>query len=741
MSIDLSQFHQIFFDESLEGLDAMEQALLDVVKNGNASDSVINTIFRAAHSIKGGGGTFGFSDIAELTHHLETVLDQVRSHQRDLSDEVVEVAFQSCDILRRMIAGHQQKQPVPFEQYQGLHDSLVQLAEAGVSPSTIVAPKDTVTETVMDPVGHKEFAGAGAGADGTAVKSAPGERGGYAGGNQRWFIRFCPQPDILLTGNEPSRIFRELATLAKLDVRADSSRLPAFGQLEPDECFLSWKLCLEGDVSEAQIEEVFEWVSDSCELDIKPVSQVTVNTQAPVAGQATERNTLTESAPTENNAVADDALPDTHQGDNAITKPDTASGVQVTTASISSGEPTASQSTSIRVSTDRVDDLINLVGELVITQSMLNDMSRELENERFERLISGLQQLTQQTRDLQESVMRIRMLPISFVFNRFPRMLHDLSAKMGKRIRLDITGEQTELDKTVMERIGDPLVHLIRNAVDHGIEPAEIRLASDKPAEGVISLRAFHQGGNIVIEVKDDGAGIQLDRVRSRAVEKNLLAPNQTLTQAEAIELLFHPGFSTAEAVSEVSGRGVGMDVVRANIHELGGSIAVESEPGKGSRFRIQLPLTLAIVDGQLLGVAGDVYVAPLLNIVESVQVRRSGLRKAAANQCFYTLRDENIPVVSLEAIFGFNPQALVSENVLIVVVEAAGQKLALLVDELLGQQQVVIKSLSKNYRKVDGLAGATILGDGRVALILDVPGLYKLYQKGIGRRGLYAVA
>ena len=371
-----------------------------------------------------------------------------------------------------------------------------------------------------------------------------------------------------------------------------------------------------------------------------------------------------------------------------------------------------------------------MVGELVITQSMLSQLGEDFDMSQVERLKDGLVELERNTRELQESVMRIRMLPISFAFNRFPRMVHDLSARLDKKIELTMSGEQTELDKTVMEKIGDPLVHLVRNSIDHGIETPEERIAAGKPETGVVGLNAYHQGGNIIIEITDDGAGLNLEKIVSKALERGLVQANDDLPEEKIYELLFEPGFSTAEEVSDVSGRGVGMDVVKRNIQALGGSIEVRSEQGKGSTFTIRLPLTLAILDGQLVRVGENTYIIPLISIVESLVVDQNNVNNVAGKAELYQLRSDYLPIIRLYDTFGVIPDRHTLEDGLLVVVEGDGKKGGLLVDELLGQQQVVIKSLETNFRKVDGLSGATILGDGTVALIIDVPGVVRLAAK-----------
>jgi len=382
------------------------------------------------------------------------------------------------------------------------------------------------------------------------------------------------------------------------------------------------------------------------------------------------------------------------------------------------------------VGVDKVDSLINLMGELVITQSMLSELGNDFDLTKVERLNTGLEQLLQNTKELQESVMRIRMLPISFAFNRFPRLIHDLSKKTGKQIELILKGEQTELDKTVMEQIGDPLVHLVRNAADHGIEPTDVRLANGKSAQGTITLNAYHQGGSIVIEINDDGGGINRQAVFAKALEKGIVDANATLTDSQVFDLILEPGFSTAQQLSDISGRGVGMDVVKKNIQALGGRIQIESTEGKGSTFKVNLPLTLAILDGQLVRVGNETYIIPLITIVESLQAQKELINRVSGDMILYRLREDNVPVLPIYQLFNLDADTTEVDKSLLVVVEAEDQKVGLMVDDLLAQQQVVIKSLNDNYQQVEGISGATILGDGSVAMILDIPGIINMAQK-----------
>lgn len=722
MTIDLKQFYQVFFEESYEGLDVMEQGLLEISKSGSDDPELINTIFRAAHSIKGGAGTLGFPEIVEFTHVLETLLDEVRDGARTLTSDAIDLLLKSCDALRDMFQSLEQEQPIDDTVSKELVAAFEQmLAEGGaeVSASTseegdgeISSQSDALTETFFP--GSDDSPD-----DGGDVNEAAGKE---------WLIHFKPEPQILLTGNEPLRIFRELQDLGALEVAANIDAVPAFDQISVDECFISWTLRLAAEVDKDDIESAFDWVLDECELSIELVdcadngSDTTLNEKVEVEESAVQDPSAV-AVNQENQSEAPSKVAKVEPEPPAVKSAQVEKAAKPAAKSESSSVA-SSTGGSIRVGIDKVDNLINLVGELVITQSMLSELGNNFDLDKLERLANGLEQLQQNTRELQESVMRIRMLPISFTFNRFPRMIRDLSMKTGKKVDLILSGEQTELDKTVMEQIGDPLVHLVRNAIDHGLEMPEERLASGKEETGKILLNAEHRGGNIVIEIIDDGRGIDPSKILAKAQEKGLVSPDQDLTDSEIYELIFEPGFSTAAEVSDISGRGVGMDVVRRNIKSLGGRIEIESEMGKGSTFRVHLPLTLAILDGQLVRVGKEVFIIPLVAIVESLQIKTELVNRVSGNMVLYRLREDNVPIVPIYKEFNIEADNKDLENALLVVVEGDGNKIGLLVDDLLSQQQVVIKSLESNYRRVEGISGATILGDGSVSLILDIQGL-----------------
>lgn len=680
MSIDLSQFHQVFFEESFEGLQLMESSLLELDFNSVDSE-MINAIFRAAHSIKGSSSTFGFTAVAEFTHVLETLLDQVREGSRRISPEIVDLLLQSVDCLRGMLNDHQ----------AGATPDSTQSRELIAAFNRILATKTAVLdETAMQ--------------KSPAISSTETSVQNESQGKTRWQIRFIPDINILRTGNEPIRMFRELAELGDFQSTARIDRLPDLNQLHPEECHLGWDITLITAEPRSKIEEIFEWVADESDITIESVDVVlSVDALQPATAQD-ERDGIVA-------APAPETIPE-----------------KSPSASIGKEKDAArTESTSIRVAIEKIDSLVNLVGELVITQSMLGQLGNEFDMSKLTRLQEGLAQLEHNTRELQENVMRIRMLPISFTFSRFPRMVRDLSRQLGKKVELKLSGEQTELDKTVLEKIGDPLVHLVRNALDHGLETPEQRRIAGKPETGTITLHAYHQGGNIMIEIKDDGRGLNRQKIRAKAISNNIIGENDTLSDDQIQDLIFRPGFSTAEKVTDVSGRGVGMDVVRRNINELNGSIEVRSEEGMGSAFTIRLPLTLAILDGQLIQVGDQIYIVPLVSIVESLQPRLTLINRVAGGCDVFRLRNEYIPIIHLAEIFGIRPRNDNLEKSLLVVVETGSSKVALVVDDLLGQQQVVIKSMETNYRKVEGVSGATILGDGTVSLILDITDLVQM--------------
>jgi two-component system chemotaxis sensor kinase CheA len=670
MALDLAQFHDAFFDESFEALDSMEAALLKL-NVGAPEPEVINTIFRVAHSIKGGSATFGFAEVASFTHTCETLLDELRSNRMQVTRVLTDLLLKSVDVMREMLRAVQQKSPIDAQRMADVQFDLeLAIVQKNSQPAVVAAPAPRAPVVEVTPA--------------------------RAASVHRWRIQFRPYPQLFAHGNDPLRMLRELADLGDLNVVVSTKNLPGLRELDPESCYLSWELTVETDATREVIDQVFDWAEGDCELQIRDEKAAAPAVAAKPASHAAEAR-----APEAPRPAAADVVEAPKQG--------------------------LGDGGSIRVSTEKIDELMNTVGELVITQSMLTQLGAKLTGGLGNQVCAGLAQLERNVRELQESVMRVRMLPISFVFSRFPRMVRDLSQRLGKHVELKVTGDQTELDKTVLEKIGDPLVHLVRNSVDHGIEMPQARAAAGKPAAGVVSLEAYHKGGNIVVEVCDDGGGLQRERIFAKARERGLVGANDTLTDEQIYDLIFMAGFSTADQATDISGRGVGMDVVRRNIKELGGSIEVRSTVGQGSRFTITLPLTLAIVDGQSVSVGSETYIVPLITIIESLQLQAHEVNRVAGHQEVFWFRDGYVPIVRLHEVFGVQPRTTQLHEGLIMVVEGDGRRVGLFVDDLLGQQQVVIKSLETNFRRVDGVSGATILGDGAVALILDVPGLIRV--------------
>jgi len=660
-TVDLTQFHQTFFEESREGLDAMEAALL-ALDSGSTDHELVHTIFRAAHSIKGGAATFGFADMAAFTHVAESLLEEVRSERRAVDAGLIDLLLRSLDCLRGMLDRTSHGQPAADAGSEALRAELAQLVAGATAPVAVQA----------------------------SAAAAAG-----------WAIRFVALPHLLQTGNDPLRVFNELQALGRLEVlRAFvTESAPAdFATLDPGQCHLGWELRLHGAVARADLDAVFDWLDGDCELAIAPLAAAATEAAAPAPVPAAPAPVAVPAAAP---AVAREASASAH-----------------------------ADGGSIRVGIDKVDALIDMMGELVITQSMLSDIGEHFDLSQLERLREGLAQLERNTRELQDSVMRIRMLPIGSVFNRFPRLVRDLERKLGKQVRLELHGEHTELDKTVLEKIGDPMVHLVRNAIDHGLEMPEQRRAAGKSETGTLTLDAHHEGSNIIVRISDDGAGLNHERIRAKAVERGLVSAAQPLSDDEVAELIFQPGFSTAAQATDLSGRGVGMDVVRRNVRDLGGSVGVKSVAGQGSVFTIALPLTLAIIDGLVTTVGAERYIVPLISIVESLRLPADAVRRTAGGGEVFRFRDEYLPVIRLHHAFGCADAVTAIERGIVVVVEDGGQRVGLLVDELVGQQQAVIKSLEKHYQQVQGVSGATIVSDGSVALIVDVGGVVRLGRR-----------
>ncbi|MBX3625165.1 MAG: chemotaxis protein CheW [Rhizobacter sp.] len=695
--IDLSQFYQVFFEEAGENLDRMEKLLLDFDVEA-ADDEEMNAIFRCAHSIKGGAATFGFKDVAELTHQMETLLDKLRRHELEPTAAMVDVLLQSGDALRAQLARHQNNgEGEELDTTELLFN--IRAMSSGETPMVAAPVAAPAPAAVAAPAPAAAEAAPAAAKDGARLLE----------------LRVGPM-DKPEQANNILDLFKEitdLGTIEPLDngMAADGVR--------------RFKVCTTS--SDSDLLDLFTFHVAREQVQILPLGPgYGFHNGAPGAPEEEKADVgygFFDDAPGAPNAAAPAAATPTSTSDAA---PAPKAAPSSSKAVVKSDRPAAAvEASTLRVSVEKVDQLINLVGELVITQAMLAQNTQGLDPAVYQQLAAGLADLDRNTRDLQESVMSIRMIPMSVVFSRFPRMLRDLAAKLGKKVDFVTLGEATELDKGLVEKITDPLTHLVRNSCDHGIESPADRLAKGKPETGTITLSASHQGGSIVIEVRDDGRGLSREKLLKKARERGIHAPD-SMTDQEVWGLIFAPGFSTAEVVTDVSGRGVGMDVVKKNITALGGSVEIDSAEGYGMRVSVRLPLTLAIMDGMSVGVGEEVYILPLSSVVESFQVQPDMVKTIGGSGRVVSVRDEYMPVLELEHVFSVPRFDFEHVSGIMVVVEAEGGRIALLVDELLGQQQVVVKNLEANYRKVNDVSGATIMGDGRVALILDTGSLVR---------------
>lgn len=704
--LDLSQFYQIFFEEAGENLDQMEQMLLNLNLE-TADDEELNGIFRCAHSIKGGAATFGFADVAELTHQMESLLDRLRRHELKPNPLMVDVLLESADASRMLLARHQAGDTSESPSMADLVRRIAELA-SGVVPAAAPAPAPVAAPAaapaaVATPAAASPAPAAPGGSRQLEISMGPLDRADQVDGVKDLFRDIVGLGEISeMPSQDPKvRVFKVTTT------SSDNDLLDLF----------AFHVARE----QVRISDLTAVAAPVPAPAPRPVPMATKPAAADSFGFFDDAPGAPESAPATAPApvpVAPVAAAVAPAAAPAEAKPAAAR----TAPAAAMAQPEAA---TIRVAISKVDQLINLVGELVITQAMLAQNSRSLDPALNQQLLAGLADLDRNTRDLQESVMSIRMIPMSVVFSRFPRMLRDLAHKLGKKVEFVTQGEATELDKGLVEKITDPLTHLVRNSCDHGIEMPEDRIRAGKSETGTITLSAAHQGGSIVIEVRDDGRGLARDKIIKKARERGMDVSDQ-MSDADVWQLIFAPGFSTADAVTDVSGRGVGMDVVKKNITALNGTVEIDSSEGYGMRVSVRLPLTLAIMDGMSVGVGEEVYILPLSSVVESFQVKDEAVNTVAQGSRLVKVRDEYMPVIELERVFQVpRPEGGKTSDIM-VVVEAEGSRVALLVDELLGQQQVVVKNLESNYRKVPNVSGATILGDGKVALILDTSALVR---------------
>ena len=721
MSTDLQQFHEIFFEEASELLAEMEMCLLGLDVNvPNVED--LNAIFRAAHSIKGGASAFGFKEMAEMTHMLESLLDKLRKGDIEIRNEMIDSFLKAGDVIKRQLAAHRGNDEADTAMAKMVHEELKKFNDE------TLASTETIPASTPKPTGTAEIISVAAKANEASISTD----------SKVFNIQFSKE------GLNPKTIDNLLSNLGNLGT-LERLALPDKEQL----C----ELQLTTNSNEEDIWEVLAFIVNPENLMIKAEASIikTTNTMpvTTLIDAETEKPCI-DSTRQEQIYNSFSASPTVLAASKAVNRCDTeaikAASAQSPKQQISSAQnnpppnkklpkTTAvfNEANSIRVSIEKVDQMINLVGELVITQAMLSQTVSEIEPVVFEKLLVGMKQLERNTRDLQERVMSIRMLPVSSVFSRFPRVIREISTKLNKQVELKIVGEGTELDKGLIEKIIDPLTHLVRNSLDHGIELPEKRIAVGKPAKGTIILRAFHQGGSMVIEVTDDGAGLNRENILEKAMERGL-SVYDAMTDQEVWMLIFEAGISTAEEVTDVSGRGVGMDVVKRNVQSMGGRIEIDSTFGVGTRTIIRLPLTLAILDGLSVAVGDQIFIVPLTYIAESFQSVAADIKTIRGQGRMVQVRGVYLPVIALHEIFHIRPKSTEIEDGILVILDAEGQRAAMFVDALVGQHQVVIKSLEDNFRRVQGVSGATILGDGRVALILDAANLIMASQQVSGR-------
>jgi len=670
INIDIAALRESFLEEAGEHVAELERGLLELEKAPGDLE-LLNGVFRAAHSLKGGSGSFGFQSITRFTHVLENLLDPMREGKIVPSDAVVSLLLRSVDVLA------------------GLLDS----AKTGAPEPEAFEPVLAELDACLGQLGLDEDA-------------EPAQLKVDDTGLVTYEVKFAPGAELFQHGMNPALLLRNLAELGRvLRTDLDLSALPALEDLDPERCYLRWTVWLQSMAGPDEIRDVFAFVEDTSQVEVRELCRewtddASTPTMRPDAQQpeVVPRDASVVGSAVRGSSSSDGVLPKARRA--------------------------ASKASTLRVATEKVDKLVDLVGELVIAQSMVAQALNDPSKDALARALEALTEMERNTRELQERVMAVRMVPLGTVFNRFPRLVRDLSARCGKDARLEMTGHEIEIDKGIVEEIADPLTHLLRNALDHGVESTEERRRAGKPETGTIRLAAYHQGGSVMVEVSDDGRGLNTARIREKGVALGLVRETDELTEEQIHALIFAPGFSTASSVTDVSGRGVGMDVVKRNVDALNGSLTVTSKAGVGACVKIKLPLTLAIMDGLSLRVGDQIFVLPLLPIIESIRPTTEQLKTLLGRGELVCVRDEAIPLVRLHELLEIEPEETDPRRALVVIVESGASKFGLLVDELLGQAQVVVKSLELNYRKVDAVMGATILGTGRIALILDVEGL-----------------
>ncbi|MBY5559352.1 chemotaxis protein CheA [Rhizobium leguminosarum] len=739
--MDMNEIKEIFFQECEEQLAELESGLLKL-NDGDRDPETVNAVFRAVHSIKGGAGAFGLDDLVAFAHVFETTLDCVRSNKLEPNQDVLKVMLKSADVLADLTNAARDGGSVDESRSRGLVKELEALANGELpSPSASAeapAPKaaakaaPAASAPTPKPTDDSGF---------QPVPFSFDDFGGEddAGGMPTYEVIFKPRYELYSKGNDATLLLRDLSRLGEMTIYCNTDDLPGLEELDPEGAYFFWNVTIKTDKGEDAIRTVFEFAEWDCELTVKPVEEAradaTSNDELPMVPVPFDLSILDETGAMEEVSASDARAEETAA---AVAAAETASNVtQIVAARVEKKESAAAAAAAasaaaqnnaagagqtIRVDLDRVDRLINLVGELVINQAMLSQSVIENDTTGTSSINMGLEELQQLTREIQDSVMAIRAQPVKPVFQRMSRIVREIADMTGKSIRLITEGENTEVDKTVIDKLAEPLTHMIRNAVDHGIETPEKRAAAGKNTEGTVRLTAKHRSGRILIELADDGAGINREKVRQKAIDNDLIPADSNLSDEEIDNLIFLPGFSTADKISDISGRGVGMDVVKRSIQALGGRINITSKPGHGSVFTMSLPLTLAVLDGMVVTVAGQTLVVPLTAIVETLQPEAAAIHSFGANHRLISIRNSFCPLVDVGRILNFRAtQANPVEGVALLVESEGGGQRALMVDAIQGQRQVVIKSLEANYTHVPGIAAATILGDGRVALILDV--------------------
>jgi two-component system chemotaxis sensor kinase CheA len=713
------QLKQTFFDECAEGMQQIEQGLSDM-REGLGSDDTINAVFRAVHSVKGGAGIFGFEGLVGFAHVFETTLDAVRRGDLAASTDVVDVLLASSDVLSDLVQFSRAGDTIPAGFGDETRTALERLlGEDSSGEEDIPADFDGLD---FVPV-RADGAGSDDMADFDGIDFTPVQADAFSDGTRSFSIEFRPNADMLRNGSDPLLLMRQLRQLGELELTANVERLPDLTSLRPEIAYLSWTGTLRTEATREQLQDIFDFVGD-CEISLNelggdvgigddpdpvemPVAELPIVSAAPPVAPVAAAPAMSVAAPV---------------------PPKPAPQASSAEAPGERARPPKPQATTTRIELEKIDRVVNMVGELVIAQAMLGQIVHDLPEGVSDRLSQILDEVVHHTRELKDGLMSMRAQAVGTVFQRMPRLVRETAIKVGKKIRLELAGETTEVDRSIIERLTDPLTHIIRNSVDHGIELPEVRVAAGKNEEGTIRLSAEHRGGRIVIEVSDDGGGINTEKVLQKAREKGLVSADAVLTEDEINNLIMMPGFSTADVISDISGRGVGMDVVKTNIQEIGGRLSMQSVRGKGTIIQFALPLTLAVMDGMVIKVGRETYVMPMSMIVECLRPPRSSINNLVGTRGMLQLRGDLVPLVYLGDLLHIGSSADLSGECVVIITDAGdGTRLGLVADELCGHQQVVVKSIEESYGPIPGVAAATILGNGSVALILDVEKLSDL--------------